>query len=74
MLEILPYTTPLGLTLDIVGFLLVIRFGHSLFISSGTGPPVGNRDGDLYLQYEGANEGHESRRRLWAHTESLSWL
>ena len=69
MLEISLYATLLGLLLDIAGFLLVIRYGHSLFTRSGTGPPD-NRDGsdgDLYLQYDGAIEGHERRRRFWAY-------
>ena len=46
MLEVLLFTIPLGLTLDIIGFLLIIRYGHSLFIDghslfirSGSGPP-----------------------------------
>ena len=68
-MEILLYTTPSGLILDIVGFLLVIRYGHSLFIRSGTGPPVDNigKDGDLYLQRKGPSEGRDNGRRLWAH-------
>ena len=66
--EILLYTTPLGLALDIAGFLLIIRYGHSLFIRSGVGPPPSKgKDGDLYLRREGPVEGHGDRRRLWAY-------
>ena len=69
LMEILLYTTPLGLTLDIVGFILLVRYGHSLFMRSGVDLPVDNigKDGDLYLRHQGADEGHDIRRRFWAH-------
>ena len=68
-MEILLYTTPSGLLLDIVGFLLIVRYGHSLFLRSGTGPPADNmgKDGDLYFQHEGPDKGDNSRRRFWAY-------
>ena len=51
LMEILLYTTLLGLTLDIVGFILLVRYGHSLFMRSGADLPVDNigKDGDLYF-------------------------
>ena len=70
VLEVLLYAIPSGLTLDIFGFLLIIRYGHSLFIRSGSGPPDDSKgkDGDIYLNYEGQNEGQDQRRRFRAHT------
>lgn len=48
--EVLLWAIPLGLAVDIAGFLVVVRFGHSLFIRTGTGPPSDEgKDGDLYL-------------------------
>ena len=69
VLEVLLYTIPSGLTLDIVGFLLIIRYGHSLFMRSGSGPPDDSmgKDGDLYFQHEGPDEGQYRRRRVWAY-------
>ena len=70
MIELLLWTTPLGLLVDIGGFALVIRYGQALFIRSGTGPAddsVG-KDGDLYLQHGGSSdECGEKRRRFRAH-------
>ena len=69
VLEALLYTIPLGLTLDIVGFLLIIRYGHSLFIRSGSGPPDDSigKDGDLFLQHRGPDKGQDRLRRFWAY-------
>ena len=69
VLEALLYTIPAGLTLDIIGFLLIIRYGHSLFMKSGSGPPDDNmgKDGDLYFQHEGPDAGQDRRRRAWAY-------
>lgn len=68
-IELLLFATPLGLLVDIGGVILIVMYGHALFIRSGTGPPddssVG-RDGDLYFQHSGPpNEGVEkaSKRR-----------
>ena len=68
-MEFLLWATPTGLALDVVGFILLIRFGHRLFLRSGTGPPPDNwKDGDFYFQYAGAaDDGHEKRMRFWAH-------
>ena len=72
-MEIVLYAAPLGLMLDIVGFLLVIRYGHSLFIRTGVGPPSESdlKDWDMYLQYKGPDTEHGrsqgSRHRFRAH-------
>ena len=69
VLEALLYTIPTGLTLDIVGFLLIIRYGHSLFMRSGSGPADDSmgKDGDLYFRHEGPDDGQDRRRRAWAY-------
>ena len=56
-LQFLLYATPLGLGLDIAGFVLVILYGHSLFLRSGVGPPKGNpgKDGDMYVAFGSGN-------------------
>ena len=68
MFEVLPYASPLGLSLDIIGFILIIRYGHSLFIRSGSRPPDDSigKDGDLYLQHGGPDRGQDRIRRCWA--------
>ena len=67
-LRILLYMAPVGLMLDIVGFLLIIRYGHSLFLRgvSGTGHLPDRQDYNLYLRADGVDERIESRRRLYA--------
>ena len=66
---------PIGLGLDIIGFSLVLRYGHALFILTGTGPPpTGSEwiDGDLYFQVAEGKEATARRRffrpdaRMWA--------
>lgn len=72
-MEILLYTTPLGLLLDIVGFLLVIRYGHSLFRWVGTDYPDDRTisampPGSEFIVREGPSDTGENRRmRLRAH-------
>ncbi len=64
-MDILQYATPIGLGLDIVGFLMVIRYGHALFIRSGGRPDHSKgKDGDLWLG-DGSNKGEseDSQRR-----------
>ena len=39
MIEFLIWATPVGLMLDILGFLLVFLYGHTIFMRVGTGPP-----------------------------------
>ena len=54
-LDCLAYLQPLGLLLDIIGFWLVIKYGHALFIRTGTNatPPSEMDDGALYITTEG---------------------
>ena len=51
-----------GLCLDLIGFALVIRYGHALFIRVGQDPPSRGetKDGDLYIG--GVNDPGYSRR------------
>ena len=66
-LRILVWAVVLGLGLDIVGFLLVIRYGHSLFLLAGTGPPPPDMaDGAIYMQYKGTEKHRDARRRFLA--------
>ena len=65
-LAILLYTAPVGLMLDIVGFLLIIRYGHSLFLRVVPGDLPDRQDHNLYLRADGIDEQIESRRRLYA--------
>ena len=64
---ILLYFTPLGLVLDIVGFILIIRYGHSLFLRVVSGDLPDRQDNNLYLQANGIDERIENRRRLYAY-------
>ena len=66
----LVYLIPIGLVLDIVGFLLVVRYGHALFIHVRSGPPEAatGRDGDLYIEISRADaepEDQRRRRKAW---------
>ena len=47
VMEWLTYATPLGLLLDIAGFLLIILFGHAIFQRTGSRvpPPSEGREG-----------------------------
>ena len=63
---ILLYATPVGLMLDIVGFLLIIRYGHSLFLRVVSGNLPDRQDSNLYLRVDGIDERIESRRRLYS--------
>ena len=63
---ILLYATPVGLMLDIVGFLLIIRYGHSFFIRVMSRDLPDRQDSNLYLRADGADERIENRRRLYA--------
>lgn len=64
----LVWAVPTGLMLDVVGFALVIWYGHSLFLHIGPGPPdkETGKDGDLYLGLSSASEEDLAgdRRRL----------
>ena len=63
---ILLYATPVGLILDIAGFLLIIRYGHSLFLRVVSGSLPDRQDNNLYLRADGVDERSENRRRLYA--------
>lgn len=67
-LEFLLYAAPVGLALDVVGFVLIIRHGHALFIHTGTASPSPEmgKDGDLYFQYAGQQREVNDRQRSWA--------
>lgn len=66
-LEVLTWAAVLGLALDIVGFLLVIKYGHSLFLWAGAKLPPKQKNDVLYL-YGGelTREDVFKRRRFWA--------
>ena len=68
-MEALLYATPIGLALDILGFLIVVNYGHALFIRSGGRPDHSKgKDGDLWFG-DGSNKGESEeskRRRFWA--------
>jgi hypothetical protein len=69
------YAIPLGLAVDVAGFILVILYGHTLFIRSGTGPPDDNqgRDGDLYLQTRNRDNVGNSSGTIAAGGGGLVW-
>ena len=51
-----------GLLLDIIGFALVFRHGHSLFLRSGpTSSDEDMRDGDYYFQYKGGTSEEDAK-------------
>ena len=64
-IEYLVYAIPVGLLLDILGFILVVRYGHALFIHLGIGSPPSDRvkDGDIYIQLRGQGEDADNNRR-----------
>ncbi len=64
--EILVWATVLGLGLDIAGFLLVIKYGHSLFLWAGAKLPPKQKDGVLYFHGGELNKDVFGRRRFWA--------
>ena len=65
-MESLIYLTPLGLALDIIGFLIVIEFGHNIFMRFDKEPPDpgDGRDGQIHWQSEGGTN-IELRRRAY---------
>lgn len=69
-MDILRFGTPAGLGLDVFGFLLVIWFGHSLFIRSVKGSPEGTngKEDVLYISHGDVDEVRERRRRCLAYT------
>ena len=74
VIEPLLWATPLGLLIDIAGFILIVRHGHALFMLSGaevpSGPDTEGKDGDLFFVIPGDTgkaERESRRRRRWAH-------
>ena len=66
------FITPVGLLLDLIGFVLIIRHGHAFFIKLGTGEaPARGRPGNIYLQYEGTETGSKDRQFFWAMTGAV---
>ena len=66
--EWVTYATPLGLVLDIIGFVLVILNGHALFLRVGSGPPSpgDGKDGDMYIEAAGGDEQYiRQLKRAW---------
>ena len=57
-----------GLVLDVIGFVLIFRYGHAYFIWFGSQPPSNKvgRDGDLHLQIPGINDRNYERKRRFA--------
>ena len=68
MLDFLRLAIPLGLAMDLFGVLLVIRYGHSLFIRIGetTPEPGQGKDGDLFFTVRGGDSGQNKRHRRLA--------
>lgn len=60
------YIQLLGLLLDVIGVVLLIKYGHALFIYTGTSstPPEKVSSGTLYFQYAGdaSDKGDHSKR------------
>ena len=66
--EWVTYATPLGLVLDIIGFGLVIWYGHALFLRVGSNPPSPSegKGGDFYIQVPGGDEQYlRQLKRAW---------
>ena len=63
-------TVPVGLLLDIVGFLIIIRFGHSLFLRvASAAPESGTNENVLSLipaNVSDADLSRDQRRRIYA--------
>lgn len=66
-LPCLTYLTPAGLVLDVIGFVLIAKFGHSLFFMVGFGPPHPDQgqEGDIYAESSTpVNLDTQIRRRM----------
>ena len=72
-IEYLLWLIPIGLLLDIAGFLMVIHYGHALFMRTGVGEPDSTigKDGDHYNKLASGDPAEiarwDYRRRLKAH-------
>ena len=69
MIEMLLWATPLGLLIDIGGFLLIFLYGHAIFIRGGPGPaPEKGTPGSMYIQHEGpSDESGDGNLIRWAY-------
>ena len=66
------FITPVGLLLDLIGFVLIILNGHAFFIKSGTDEaPAKGRPGNIYIQHEGPESGRKDRQFFWAMTGAV---
>ena len=64
MMELLLYLTPIGLILDIVGFLMVVLYGHRLFKRSGGLPDNSKgKDGDEWIVEDRSYKGESSESK-----------
>ncbi len=70
--EWLVYATPFGLALDIVGFWLIIQYGHSFFIkvSASAPDPEKGKDGDIWVQHGGDEATDTSYMRILRRAQS----
>ena len=60
-LDYLVFLQPIGLFLDIVGFWLVIEYGHVLFLRAGAAPVPDKLDeGTFYFQYQNGGADSDS--------------
>ena len=72
-IDYLIWLIPAGLLLDIVGFSMVVIYGHALFMRIGVGEPDPHRakDGHVYYGLTGSDPVEvgrsDERRRLKAH-------
>ena len=64
MLEFLLLAVPAGFVLDVVGFILLISYGHNLFIWFGENPPKPGEGNDTILHLEGPGLDSGQHRRL----------
>ena len=57
-----------GLVLDVVGFVLIFKYGHAYFIWFGSQPPSNRvgRDGDLHVQIPGLDDRIYRRKRRFS--------
>lgn len=69
------YLQLLGLALDLIGVGLPIKYGHALFIYSGTTcPPEKLPSGTMYLQYEGDESDNGDHRKRLRFARCGVWL
>ncbi len=59
------YLTPIGLGFDIVGFTVVVLYGHAIFMRQGSRPPTPDegKDGDFYMHVLGGDTSVDTQYR-----------